>query len=39
MNFEHIPELKWRHGYLAVWVALILIAVAIWRWFRRKRWL
>ena len=39
MNFEHIPELKWRYGYVAVWIALVVIAVSIWRWFRRKRWL
>ncbi len=39
MNFEHIPELKWRFGYLSVWVALALIAFAIYRWFHKKRWI
>lgn len=39
MNFEHIPELKWRHGYIMVWVALMVISLSIWRWFRKKRWL
>jgi magnesium transporter len=39
MNFEHIPELRWQHGYLTVWVAMIAISLALWRWFRRKRWL
>ena len=39
MNFENIPELRWRFGYAAVWVALIVISLALWRWFRRKRWL
>jgi magnesium transporter len=39
MNFEHIPELKWRFGYASVWIALVMIALAIWRWFRKKRWL
>jgi magnesium transporter len=39
MNFEYIPELRWRFGYAAVWIALIIIAVAIYRWFRRKHWL
>lgn len=39
MNFENIPELKWRFGYPSVWIALILIAFAIWRGFRKRRWL
>jgi magnesium transporter len=39
MNFEHIPELKWRYGYHAVWVALVIVSLALWRWFRRKRWI
>jgi magnesium transporter len=39
MNFEDIPELKWRYGYVSVWIAFIVIAFAIWRWFRRKHWL
>ena len=39
MNFQNIPELQWRFGYPAVWIALVLVAFAIWRWFRRKRWL
>ena len=39
MNFENIPELKWRFGYPSVWIALILIAFGIWRGFRKRRWL
>jgi magnesium transporter len=39
MNFQNIPELSWRFGYPAVWVALAVVAFAIWRWFRRKRWI
>lgn len=39
MNFEHIPELKWKFGYFAVWIAMAIIALTIWRWFRRKRWI
>jgi len=39
MNFEHMPELRWRRGYPA---ALALIASAcggVWWRFRRARWL
>jgi magnesium transporter len=39
MNFVNIPELQWRFGYPMLWVALVLIAFAIYRWFRRKHWL
>jgi magnesium transporter len=38
-NFRDIPELQWRHGYLTLWIAMALISLALWRWFRRKRWL
>jgi magnesium transporter len=39
MNFEHIPELKWRFGYPSVWIMLALIAFSIWRGFRKRHWL
>jgi magnesium transporter len=39
MNFENIPELRWRFGYVGVWVALATVSFSIWRWFRRKRWI
>jgi magnesium transporter len=39
MNFENIPELKWRFGYLWVWATLAVISFALYRWFRKKRWL
>jgi magnesium transporter len=39
MNFENIPELRWRFGYPAVWLALVVVSISIWRWFLRKRWI
>jgi magnesium transporter len=39
MNFEIIPELKWRFGYAAVWVIMIAMVVAMLIYFRRKKWL
>jgi magnesium transporter len=38
MNFENIPELRWRYGYAAVWIALGVVSFSLWRWFRRKHW-
>ncbi len=39
MNFEYMPELRWPWGYLAVWVVMIAIGLAMLIYFRRKRWL
>ncbi len=39
MNFEWIPELKWRYGYFAVIGAMVTVVVALVLVFRRKRWL
>lgn len=38
MNFEIIPELKWKYGYVAVWVVMISMTVGMLAYFRRKRW-
>lgn len=39
MNFEHMPELKWRYGYVAVIAGIAVICVALYRRFRRNGWL
>jgi magnesium transporter len=39
MNFEHMPELKWRFGYAGAWGVMIATTVGIYTWFRRKGWL
>ncbi len=39
MNFEYMPELKWVWGYPAVWVFMILIALGMLEYFRRRNWL
>lgn len=38
MNFEVMPELKWRWGYPAVWVVIVTVAVSMLVLFRKKRW-
>lgn len=38
MNFEYMPELKWRWGYFAVWAVMVGIAVGMIRYFRKKEW-
>ena len=39
MNFEHMPELRWRFGYLFALGIMALITLAGYRWFRAKDWL
>jgi magnesium transporter len=38
MNFEVIPELKWRYGYPAAWAVMITMATGMLFYFRRKKW-
>lgn len=39
MNFEHMPELKWRWGYFGLWAVMSGIAVFMLLYFKRKKWL
>ncbi len=39
MNFENMPELHWKYGYIAVWGIMILIIILMLLFFRRKKWL
>lgn len=39
MNFEHMPELKWPLGYPFAVGLMILTAVGLLVWFRRRHWL
>jgi magnesium transporter len=39
MNFEVMPELRWRWGYPAVWVVIVVVSVSLLVWFRRRGWL
>jgi magnesium transporter len=39
MNFEHMPELHWRHAYPLVVALMVLTALALHRSFKRAGWL
>jgi magnesium transporter len=39
MNFRYMPELGWRWGYPLVMLGMAGIAVALYFYFRRKKWL
>lgn len=39
MNFEYMPELKWHWGYFGVWMVIVIIAIVMVGYFRKKKWL
>jgi magnesium transporter len=39
MNFEVMPELKWRWGYFAVWGLFVAIMGGMLVYFKRRKWL
>ncbi len=39
MNFEYMPELHWKYGYLMTWVINIGIAGSIYWWLKKKKWI
>jgi len=39
MNFKHMPELQWEYGYYGVIGVMLVIALSMIEYFRRKHWL
>ncbi len=39
MNFEYMPELRWRWGYPVLWIIFIAISIGLIIFFKRKKWL
>ncbi|MBU4357189.1 MAG: magnesium/cobalt transporter CorA [Proteobacteria bacterium] len=39
MNFKHMPELQWEYGYFMVLGAVVVIALSMLEYFRRKGWI
>lgn len=39
MNFEYIPELKFKYGYAIFWLAILLLGGGLMIYFKRKKWL
>lgn len=38
MNFDNMPELHFRYGYFIVWSVMVLIAAAMFWYFKNKKW-
>ncbi len=39
MNFEYLPELKWRWGYPVLWGVFIFCTILLLIFFKKKKWL
>jgi magnesium transporter len=39
MNFEYMPELRWKWAYPVLWIVFITIPVVLLVYFRKKKWL
>ncbi len=38
MNFQYMPELHLRYAYPALWGIMAVIAIGMWRYFKRRGW-
>jgi magnesium transporter len=39
MNFDYMPELKWKYGYVGTLASMLIIGIAIYLYFRKIKWL
>jgi magnesium transporter len=39
MNFEFMPELKWRYGYAFAWFIMLAVVGVMLYYFRKKKWI
>lgn len=37
MNFDFMPELRWKYGYLFAWMMMILVSLMIYIWFKKRK--
>jgi magnesium transporter len=38
MNFEFMPELQWKYGYILIWSLFLISTLAMIRYFKKKNW-
>lgn len=39
MNFEFMPELRWKYSYFVLWGIMIIVFILMLYYFRRKKWI
>lgn len=38
MNFEYMPELGWKYGYVTSWTFFLIVSIVMAIYFKRKKW-
>lgn len=38
MNFQWMPELGWKYGYLFAWILMLAVGTAVYFYFKHKKW-
>lgn len=38
MNFDFMPELNWKYGYLFIWVVIVMVGGGMILFFKRRKW-
>jgi magnesium transporter len=39
MNFANMPELQWQYGYFVIWGVMVLVAISLVVFFKKRKWL
>ena len=39
MNFDYMPELRWKYGYLMVWIIMLAVFIGMIYYFKKKKWI
>lgn len=39
MNFDVMPETKWKYGYLFAWAVMLTVGIGMYLFMRRKKWM
>ena len=38
MNFDFMPELRWKYGYPSIWIVMLMVVLGMLSFFRYKKW-
>lgn len=38
MNFQWMPELGWKYGYIFAWVLMLVVGITVYFYFKHKKW-
>ncbi|OJV28378.1 MAG: magnesium and cobalt transport protein CorA [Bacteroidetes bacterium 37-13] len=38
MNFDIMPELRWKYGYYTVWIVMLVLCIGLYIFFKKRKW-